>query len=552
MKKIAAYLLLLLVSICFSSNAQDAHFTQFMKSGAALNPAAAGQNVEHIRATLLYRNQWASVTSPFTTQAFFFDKAINRVGLGFNVINNSAGEAGIRQLHFNGNLAYTFSVRKSRIAAGIQIGLLNKSFDPSKMTFDDQYVQDQGFNSSNPTSETFSYTKLTRPDLGAGLHWSREPGEKIQPYAGISIQHINQPQESFILDNNIIPVKYTFNSGVAIRVNDQVTVSPMILYSQQFTAKEIVVGSVVKLPMQDRNNVEGGIFYRHKDAVAIYAGYQWNSVAAGLSYDVNISGVTGGPGAFELTLTYIPKAKEKKTDAPKKEKEKKEKSTVPSGDSHATEIKGAKQKTEKAKAEAVAPAEEVTKKQSPAKSVAKSEPVVKDSDGDGIADSEDECIYMKGTAATKGCPDSDNDGVTDNLDACPMIKGSTQNKGCPATESVALTKEEKAAAIQFKTNSDEVKGIIRLEVIEPILDELYANPTWKVVISGHTDSEGTELYNMDLSQRRAEKIRAIFLRKGLEENRISTVSYGETKPLDDNRSEEGKAANRRAEIHILK
>lgn len=159
---------------------------------------------------------------------------------------------------------------------------------------------------------------------------------------------------------------------------------------------------------------------------------------------------------------------------------------------------------------------------------------------------------MKGTAATKGCPDSDNDGVTDNLDACPMVKGSTQNKGCPATESVALTKEENAAAIQFKTNSDEVKGIIRLEVIEPILDELYENPTWKVVISGHTDSEGTELYNMELSQRRAEKIRAIFLRKGLEENRISTVSYGETKPLDDNRSEEGKAANRRAEIHILK
>jgi outer membrane protein OmpA-like peptidoglycan-associated protein len=420
------------------------------------------------------------------------------------------------------------------------------------MTFDDQYVQDQGFNASNPTQETFSYTNLTRPDIGAGLHWSREPGDKLQPYAGISIQHINQPKESFILENNFIPVKYTLNSGVAIRVNDQITVSPMVLYSQQFTAKELVVGSLVKLPMQDRNNVEGGIFYRHKDAIALYAGYQWNSVAAGISYDVNVSGVTGGPGAFELTLTYIPKAKEKKTEAPKKEKAKKENSTIPSGDSRATEIKGEKPKAEKAKAEPVAPAEEVKSKKTAPQPAPKPDTVVNDADSDGIPDSEDECIYMKGTAATKGCPDSDNDGVTDNLDVCPMVKGSTQNKGCPGTEEAAHTKEEKAAAIQFKTNSDEVKGIIRLEVIEPILDELYENPTWKVVISGHTDSEGTELYNMDLSQRRAEKIRAIFLRKGLEENRISTVSYGETKPLDDNRSEEGKAANRRAEIHILK
>jgi type IX secretion system PorP/SprF family membrane protein len=549
MKKSAIYLLLFLCGYSQFAIAQDPHFTQFMKSGSALNPAAAGHNVEHIRATLLYRNQWASVTSPFTTQALFFDKAVGRVGLGFNIVNNSAGDAGIRQLHFNGNLGYTFNVRKNRIAAGIQLGLLNKSFDPSKMTFDDQYVQDQGFNASNPTQETFSYTNLTRPDLGAGLHWSREPGDKLQPYAGISIQHINQPKESFILENNFIPVKYTLNSGVAIRVNDQITVSPMVLYSQQFTAKELVVGSVVKLPMQDRNNVEGGIFYRHKDAVALYAGYQWNSLAAGISYDVNVSGVTGGPGAFELTLTYIPKAKEKKTEAPKKEKDK---STIPSGDSRATEIKGAKPKAEKAKAEPVAPAEEVKSKKPVVQPAPKPNTIVKDADSDGIPDSEDECIYMKGTVATKGCPDSDNDGVTDNLDVCPMVKGSTQNKGCPGTEEVAHTKEEKAAAIQFKTNSDEVKGIIRLEVIEPILDELYENPTWKVVISGHTDSEGTELYNMDLSQRRAEKIRAIFLRKGLEENRISTVSYGETKPLDDNRSEEGKAANRRAEIHILK
>lgn len=527
--------------------AQDPHFTQIMKTCAALNPAAAGQNVEHIRATLLYRNQWASVTSPFTTQALFFDKSVNRVGLGFNIINNGAGDAGMRQTHLNGNIAYTFSAGKNRIAAGVQLGLISKSFDPSKMTFDDQYIQDQGFDPSNPTSESFSYTKLTRPDIGTGLYWTREPGAKALPFAGISIQHINQPKESFILEDNTIPVRYNFNTGVAFNLNEQLTLTPMISYSKQFTAKEIVIGSVVKIPVQEVQNVEAGIFYRNQDAIALYAGYRYSSFAAGISYDANVSGVTGGPGAFELTLTYIPKAKAKKTETAKKEKEKKDKPSAPVSDKPAKEIKGDKPKAEKPKAEPASPVEEKKKAVVPAKTPAPK--TVVDSDEDGVEDSADECIHLKGTAATKGCPDSDADGVADKLDKCPLEKGTSQNKGCPAFN---MNITEKAGMIQFKTNSDEVKGIIRLEIIEPVLDTLYRHPDWKVVITGHTDSEGSDQYNMELSQKRANAIKAIFIRKGLEESRISIVSLGESQPLDDNRSEEGKAANRRAEIHIQK
>ncbi|MBK7684211.1 MAG: type IX secretion system membrane protein PorP/SprF [Bacteroidetes bacterium] len=80
---------------------------------------------------------------------------------------------------------------------------------------------------------------------------------------------------------------------------------------------------MVKLPLDGRDNVEGGLLFRNKDAAALYAGYQWNNFMLGMSYDVNLSGVTGGPGAFELTLTYIPKAKEKKEPSKKKEKDKK-------------------------------------------------------------------------------------------------------------------------------------------------------------------------------------------------------------------------------------
>ncbi len=309
-------LLYIAILLCLSGSlfAQDPHFTQINRIPSFYNPAAAGNGVEHIRLTMLYRNQWASVTTPFVTQGFFFDKQVGKVGLGANLVNNSAGEAGIRQLLLNGILNYRFDFDKNHFTAGMQVGLIQKSFDPSKMTFDDQYLPDQGYDPSNATAETFSYTKVTRPDLGLGMFWTHgTPGkDKVLPYAGFSAQHILQPKETFILDQNSVPIKLNAQAGLGIHINDDLQITPSILYVKQQNSSELVAGAVVRLPLQERNMVEGGIYYRKGDAMALYGGYQWNNFLLGASYDVNISGLTKGPGAFELTLTYIPKAKIKK------------------------------------------------------------------------------------------------------------------------------------------------------------------------------------------------------------------------------------------------
>jgi type IX secretion system PorP/SprF family membrane protein len=309
-------LLYIAILLCLSGSlfAQDPHFTQINRIPSFNNPAAAGNGVEHIRLTMLYRNQWASVTTPFVTQGFFFDKQVGKVGLGANLVNNSAGEAGIRQLLLNGILNYRFDFDKNHFTAGMQVGLIQKSFDPSKMTFDDQYLPDQGYDPSNATAETFSYTKVTRPDLGLGMFWTHgTPGkDKVLPYAGFSAQHILQPKETFILDQNSVPIKLNAQAGLGIHINDDLQITPSILYVKQQNSSELVAGAVVRLPLQERNMVEGGIYYRKGDAMALYGGYQWNNFLLGASYDVNISGLTKGPGAFELTLTYIPKAKIKK------------------------------------------------------------------------------------------------------------------------------------------------------------------------------------------------------------------------------------------------
>jgi outer membrane protein OmpA-like peptidoglycan-associated protein len=178
-----------------------------------------------------------------------------------------------------------------------------------------------------------------------------------------------------------------------------------------------------------------------------------------------------------------------------------------------------------------------------------------DADGDGITDSQDKCPYMKGEPGTGGCPDTDKDGIPDTDDQCPMVAGSKENNGCATEKSIAeagTSSAEHIGNIEFKTGSAEVHGLYKLDIIEPALDSLLENNSMMLVITGHTDSEGDAPFNMHLSQSRADVVKAIFMKKGLPEERITTVAYGENMPIRDNVSDEGKQRNRRVEVHIIR
>ncbi len=71
-----------------------------------------------------------------------------------------------------------------------------------------------------------------------------------------------------------------------------------------------------------------------------------------------------------------------------------------------------------------------------------------------------------------------------------------------------------------------------------------------LLIAGHTDSKGAEEYNMTLSRNRANSVSTYLIEKGVNPGRISTVGYGETKPVASNETESGRAQNRRVEVAI--
>lgn len=172
-----------------------------------------------------------------------------------------------------------------------------------------------------------------------------------------------------------------------------------------------------------------------------------------------------------------------------------------------------------------------------------------DSDGDGVVDRLDRCPGTPRGAKVdaQGCElDSDGDGVVDALDECPGTpKGDKVDaRGCTLASTIILR------GVRFDNDSAEIRADAR-----PILDEAVATlkryPQIKVEVAGHTDSRASEAYNLDLSLRRAQAVVDYFVQMGIEAGRLSAKGYGESQPIADNATAEGRATNRRVELRIL-
>jgi outer membrane protein OmpA-like peptidoglycan-associated protein len=173
-----------------------------------------------------------------------------------------------------------------------------------------------------------------------------------------------------------------------------------------------------------------------------------------------------------------------------------------------------------------------------------------DTDADGVQDSEDDCPTVKGLAALKGCPDTDGDGVADKDDKCVDRPGPVDNEGCPRVSEVVKKKLDFAAkAIQFEVGKDILRPISfgQLDEVVKILKEY---DDYQIIIDGHTDNTGKADKNQILSDKRAAAVKNYFVKKGIDASRMISTGYGDTKPLVENNSVPNKAKNRRVELSM--
>lgn len=183
-----------------------------------------------------------------------------------------------------------------------------------------------------------------------------------------------------------------------------------------------------------------------------------------------------------------------------------------------------------------------------------------DNDNDGIVDLKDKCPNeaedKDGFMDEDGCPDPDNDNdrILDTADKCPneaeVYNGFEDEDGCP--DKFILKKNDTITLdnVYFKSGKADLveASFAALDKVKAIFTD---NPGIKIQIEGHTDSQGSAAYNKNLSQKRCETVMKYLIDKlGIPKNQLTAKGFGEEKPVADNKTEEGRAKNRRIEFRV--
>lgn len=156
--------------------------------------------------------------------------------------------------------------------------------------------------------------------------------------------------------------------------------------------------------------------------------------------------------------------------------------------------------------------------------------------------------------------DEDDDGVFDRRDRCPDTPADTpvEHHGCPLPQYPASVKPVEPPVsevitlngnVLFAYNQSELMPEARSE-LDSLMAKLQNTDVVSVKVIGHTDSQGSDAYNQKLSERRASSVAAYLLSQGLAPNKLTSEGRGESQPVADNDTEEGRAQNRRVELHI--
>ncbi|MBN6775461.1 OmpA family protein [Pseudomonas granadensis] len=159
--------------------------------------------------------------------------------------------------------------------------------------------------------------------------------------------------------------------------------------------------------------------------------------------------------------------------------------------------------------------------------------------------------------------DEDSDGVFDRRDRCPDTPENTEvdHRGCPLPVYPAATKApEPAPQTEVITLSDAGDVLFDFDKsdltpaataqLDTLMDKLRNADVVSIKVIGHTDSKGSDAYNQALSERRASSVASYLLSQGLAPNKLTSEGRGESEPVADNATDEGRAQNRRVELHI--
>ncbi len=349
MKK--SVIILAILFFGYNLYSQDLHFSQYNQTPSLVNPALTGASAV-FRASVIYKDQWRSVTVPYKTygasvemkfkasnwqknQPFtltrFYKKSFSRLAGGLSFYSDKAGDGNMGSNQVNLSLATFIPINKnSSLSAGLQASIVQRHVDFAKLSFPNQYNGSGGYNNTVNSGENYTAQNFIYPDFGGGLLWTYGYNEKsiaanteFKANVGVAMFHFNQPALKYLANtNDRLNAKYVIHGDFLIGIkNTNVAFAPSYMISLQDPSTEIVAGTLVKYYIKDDSKYTGyikrsafslGAFYRNKDAMILSAMVEYEQYAIGFSYDLNTSKLTtastgrGGPEIFIRIVTPNP------------------------------------------------------------------------------------------------------------------------------------------------------------------------------------------------------------------------------------------------------
>jgi type IX secretion system PorP/SprF family membrane protein len=345
MKKI-----LLISVLIFLGNylfSQDLHFSQYNQTPSLVNPALTGAS-SVFRASVIYKDQWRSVTVPYKTYGAsielkfkasnweknqpytltrFYKKSFSRLAGGLSFYSDKAGDGNMGSNQVNLSLATFIPINKNTsLSAGLQASVVQRQVDFAKLSFPNQYNGLGGYNNTINSGENYSSQNFIYPDFAGGVLWSYGFNEKsiaanneLKASLGAAMFHINQPKQKYLeVTNERLNAKYVIHGDFLIGIrNTNVAFAPSFMASFQGPSTEILAGTLIKYYFKDDSKYTGfikrsafsiGGFYRNRDAMILSAMIEYEQYAIGFSYDLNTSKLTNastGRGGPEIFIRFV-------------------------------------------------------------------------------------------------------------------------------------------------------------------------------------------------------------------------------------------------------
>lgn len=293
-------LIIILILIVVSIDAQDLPLSQYYNNLPLLNPAFVG-TAHSNRINIFYRNQWPQADYNFLNYGVGYDQSIVKYNSGVGVFLQNEVNGVVQSPSVK--LAYAYHIKiytKLNISMALQAGVAQKYINQSTLVFEDEIT-------SGTTSENLnSGLNKTYSDFALGVISFYQSF-----FGGVSVDHLTKPRTGTEENSNRINQKITFHVGYVFennktKLSDQRSIMPNIMYQVQGSQQNLTWGCLYQY-----NNIIGGLLMRNNikqsiDVLIFSLGIKTPKLRISYSYDMNIGKKTTMPlGAHEILLTLL-------------------------------------------------------------------------------------------------------------------------------------------------------------------------------------------------------------------------------------------------------